>query len=124
MNMTENLRFDDAVIMFKDKQIDVEMFLREANTYAFVITVDSWHVDWQVSSVAQISNALGQVFSAVEDLTLEHDIHSRSSEEHNDVDRMEWRNLRPFSNVKTLYVEDGLVEKLSLSTIGGWRDTS
>ena len=64
--------------------------------------------------MAQISNALSQVFSAVEDLTLEHDIHSLSSEEHNDVDGMEWRNLfRPFSNVKTLRVENGLVEELS-----------
>jgi hypothetical protein len=114
MNTTENLRFDNAVIMFKDKYIDVLMFLREANTYAFGVTVDCWDLDWQVSSVAQISNALSQVFSAVENLTLEHEVHSRSSEEHNDVDRIEWRNLlRSFNNVKTLRVEDGLVEELS-----------
>jgi hypothetical protein len=66
------------------------------------------------SSVAQISNALCQVFSAVEHLTLEHEVHSQSSEEHNDVDRIEWHNLlRSFGNVKTLRVEDGLVEELS-----------
>jgi hypothetical protein len=114
MNTTENLRFDNAVIMFKDKYIDVLMFLREADTYAFGVTVDCWHLDWQVSSVAQISNAFSRVFSAVEHLTLEHEAHSQSSEEHNDVDRIEWRNLlRSFSNVKILRVEDGLVEKLS-----------
>jgi hypothetical protein len=40
--------------------------------------------------------------------------HSQSSEEHNDVDRLEWRNLlRSFSNVKTLRVQDGLVKELS-----------
>jgi hypothetical protein len=55
-----------------------------------------WHLDWQVSSVAQFSNALSQVFSAVEHLTLKHEVHIQSSEleEHNDVDRS-------FSNVKT-----------------------
>ena len=57
---------------------------------------------------------LSQVFSAIDHLTLRHDVHSRSSEEQNDVDRIEWRNLlRPLSNVKTLHIDDGLVEQLS-----------
>jgi hypothetical protein len=114
MNTTETLRFDNAVIKFNDKQVNVLVFLREADTYAFGGAVDCWHLDWQVSSVAQISTALSQVFSAVEHLTLEHEVHSQSSEEHNDVDRIEWHNLlRSFSNVKILRVEDGLVEELS-----------
>ena len=114
MNTTENLRFDNAVIMFKDKYIDVLMYLHEADTYAFGITVDCWHLDWQVSSVAQICNALSQVFTAVEHLTLEHEVHSRSSEEHNVVDRINWSTLlRSFSNVKTLRVENGLVKQIS-----------
>jgi hypothetical protein len=38
----------------------------------------------------------------------------RSSEEHKEVDRTEWRKLlRSFSNVKTLSVDDGLVWELS-----------
>jgi hypothetical protein len=126
-NTTENLRFDNAVIMFKDKQIHVAMFLREADTYAFDVIADCWPLDCQVSSVAQISNALSQVFSPVGRVTLEHEVvHSQSSEEHNDVDRIEWRNLlKSFGNVKTLRVEDGLVEELiSLSTIGGRRASS
>jgi hypothetical protein len=114
MRTTETLGFDNAVIKFNDKQVNVLVFFREADTYAFGGAVDCWHLDWQVSSVAQISNALSQVFSAVEHLTLEHEAHCQSSEEHNDVDRIEWRNLlRSFSNVKTLRVEDGLVEELS-----------
>jgi hypothetical protein len=116
MNTTENLRFDDALVMFKNKRIDVQMFFLGADTYAFGVGVDCWHLDWQVSSVVQIFNALSQVFSAVEQLTLEHEVHSQSTEEHNDVDRIEWRSLlRSFSNVKTLRVEDGLVEALSRS---------
>jgi hypothetical protein len=115
MDTTKNLRFNEAVIMFKDKQIHMQMLSREAETYAFAVTVDSWHLDWQVSSMAQISNALRQVFSAVEDLSLLREVHSQSSEEHNYVDRIEWRNLlRSFSNVKTLRIEDWLVaEELS-----------
>jgi hypothetical protein len=82
--------------------------------YALILTVDSWHLDWQVSSVAQISNSLGQMFSAVEHLTLEHEEHSLSSEEHNEVDHTEWlRLLRSFSNVKTFRIDNGLVEELS-----------
>ena len=109
MNTTENLRFDNAEIRFKDKQVHVLIFSREAD---FVIGFDCWHLDWQVSSMAQISNAFNQVFSAVEHLTLGHEVHT--SEEHDNVDRTEWRNiLRSFSTVKTLRVEDGLVEELS-----------
>jgi hypothetical protein len=82
--------------------------------YALGIVVDCCHLDWQVSSMAQISNSLSQMFSAVEHLTLEHEVHSQSSEEHNEVDRTEWRKLlRPFSNVKTLRIENGLVKDLS-----------
>jgi hypothetical protein len=111
---TENLRFDNAALMFKDKFIDVWMSFRETATYTFGVTVDCWHLGWQVSFSAQISNALSQVFSPVEHLTLRHEVHSQSSVDHNDVDRIEWRNLlKSFSNVKTLRVDNGLAEELS-----------
>ena len=114
-NTTENLRFDNAQILFNDKEIYVGMSFCEADTDAFFVKVDCVHLDWQVSFVAQISNALSQVLSVVEHLTLGYEVHSQSSEEHNHVDRIQWRNvLRPFSNVKTLRVEHGLVKELSL----------
>jgi hypothetical protein len=118
MNSIENFRFDIAVIRFKDKKIQMLTIFDGGYTggvtLTFVVTVDCWHFDWQVSSAVQISNALSQVFSAVEDLTLEHEAHGQSSEEHNDVDRIEWRNLlRSFNNVKTLLVKDRLVKELS-----------
>ena len=114
MNNIENLRFHDALIMFKDKEIQVGMSLRETDTYPFVIRVDCWHLDWQVSIVAQVCNGLSQVVSTMELLDLRREVHSQSSEDHNDVDRIEWRNLlRSFSNVKTLGVGNGLVEQLS-----------
>jgi hypothetical protein len=66
--------------------------------------------------MAQIFDSHNQIFSTVEHLTLEHKVHTRSSEEHNEVDRTEWRKLLElFSNVKTLRVDHGLVKELSRS---------
>ena len=117
MNTTDNLRFDNAVITLHEKQIDLVTYLREADTYAFAMTVDCWHLGWQaLSSVAQILNALSQVFSSVEHLTLQNEVYGQSFIEHNNNDRIrvEWRRLlRSFSNVKTLCVGDGLVQQLS-----------
>jgi hypothetical protein len=113
---TENLRFDRAVFWFESKQVYVVVNPPDINMpmAAFSIKVGCWHLDWQVSSVAHIFNAPSQISSGVEYLTLLHELHSRSSEEHNVVDRTEWRKLlRSFSNVKTLQVHRGLVRKLS-----------
>ena len=114
MNTTEYSRFNSAVIYFTGKRIIVAMYLNRAETYVFGVSVRGWHLDWQVSSMAQILNPLSRVFSPVEYLTLRHEVHSQSSEEHNEVDRIEWRKLlRSFNNVKTLHVGDGLVKELS-----------
>jgi hypothetical protein len=116
MGRTENFRFDRAEFKFYSERVYVRVNHAETNMPddAFSIIVYCWHLDWQVSSVAQIFNALSQIFSAVEHLTLAHEIHSRSSKEHNEVDRTEWRKLlRSFSNVKTLDIDDGLVRELS-----------
>ena len=64
--------------------------------------------------MAQISNSLNQMSAAVKHLTLEHEVHHLSSEEHNEVDHTEWRKiLSSFSNVETLRIDYGLVEELS-----------
>ena len=118
MDTTENLRFDTAKFWFDDKLVHVEVHPpgEAMMKAAFLIFVFCWHLDWQVSSVAQIFNSLGHLFSAVEHLTFEHELHSQSSEAHNEVDRTEWRKLlRPFRNVKTLWIGNGLVEQLSRS---------
>jgi hypothetical protein len=116
MGRSEIVRFDRAEFQFISDQVFVTGRSPETNIIwpVFAIFVDGWHLGWQVSSVAQISNALSQIFSAVEHLTFAHDVHSRSSEEHNEVDPTEWRKLlRSFRNVKTLRIEDGLVGELS-----------
>ena len=115
MNATENLTFKSAKFMFSDNSVGVRVYPHEeAEMYALSIAVDCWHLDWQVSSAAQISNSLSPLFSAVEHLTLEHEVHSQSSEEHNEADRTKWRQLLgSFRNVKTLRIDEGLVEELS-----------
>ena len=114
MNTTENLRFDTAIFKFVDRHVSVEVHYRGEPGYALGIRIFCWHLDWQISSMAQISNSLSQMFSAVEHIILQHEVHGRSSEEHDEVDRNEWRRLlRPFRNVKTLHIAKGLVENLS-----------
>ena len=109
-----NLRFDTAVFKFVDRKVRGRAYYSGETGFTFRIDIFCWHLDWQISSMAQISNSLIQMFSAVEHLILEHEIHGRSSEEHDEVDRTEWRRLlRPFRNVKTLHIAKGLVEDLS-----------
>jgi hypothetical protein len=118
VNTTETLRFDCAKFVFSRDDVYVILDLRgEAETeYALSLCVYTRHLDWQVSSVAQILNSLSQVSSTVEHLTLRYEVHSRSSKVHNTVGRTVWRNfLRPFIHVKTLHVHDGLVNQLSRS---------
>jgi hypothetical protein len=115
VNATENLTFKSAKLWFFDKYVVVAVYPHEeAEMYALSIAVKCWHLDWQVSSAAQISNLLSPAFSAVEHVTLQHEVHGQSSEEHNEADRAEWRRLLgSFRNVKTLRIDEGLVEELS-----------
>jgi hypothetical protein len=54
------------------------------------------------------------MFSAVEHLIFMHEVHGQSPEEHNEVDRDEWRRLLgSFRNVKTLRIDNGLVKDLA-----------
>ena len=114
MNTAENIKFDSAAFRFSDNQVSLVVYPRGANTYALGILVGCSHLDWQVSSMAQISDSLCQMISSVEHLVLEHDLHNHSSEEHNQVNHTEWcQLLRPFRNVKTFGIGTGLAEELS-----------
>jgi hypothetical protein len=117
MNTTENLKFRSAKFEFSHMKVDVKIYPREeAETHTLSMIVHCRHLDWQVSSVARIFNPLSLIFSAVEHLTLERKVASwlPELEEHNEVDRTEWRELLgSFSNVKTLRIAEELVEILS-----------
>ena len=114
MNTT---KFDGANFEFSSNQISVEFYFRgDAKPNTLTIYVNCSHLNWQVSSVAQLFDSLSQMFSAVEYLTLEQEVRSRPSDEHNEVNRgTVWRRLlTSFGNVKTLLVDDDrLVKELS-----------
>ena len=115
MNTIENLRFDSAKIWFSRDGVHMRLCPREkSQMYALSIDICCCHLDWQVSSMAQVFDSLSQLFSPVEHLSIEHRVHSRSTEEHNEVDPTEWHKLlRSLSNVKTFRIINGLVEELS-----------
>ena len=119
MNTTENkmLMFVSAKFEFSRQRVCVQTYPHEENKrFSLSISVDSWNLNGHISSMAQIVDALGQVFSAVEHLILDHVKDGRSSEEVFDLeaDRTEWHKLlRPFSNVKKLRVNHGLLDGFS-----------
>ena len=114
INATENLECDSVVFRFFEDYVSVAVYPRGAEVYALGILLDCLHLEQQVSFMVQISSSLSRMFSTVEHLTFQHKEHIQSSEEHNQVDRTEWRRLLgPFSNVKTLEIDNGLVEDLS-----------
>jgi hypothetical protein len=115
MTKAESLRFDSANFKFSNDRVHVKVYPpEEAEMHSLSIQVECWPLDLQVSSVAQISHSLSQVFSTVKHLTLQHEVDSRLYEEYNEVDHAEWRKLlRSFSNVKTLHIDDGFVDELS-----------
>jgi len=115
MTTADNFRFDRVEFLFYHEAVSAFVYPNaEAGVYSFTVDVYCEHIDWQVSSVAQIFNVLGPLFSDVVDITLDYKEHTLSSESHNQVDWAQWRELlRSFRNVKTLRVHNGLVRDLS-----------
>ena len=82
----------------------------------FHVTVGCRHIDWQVSAAAQIFNTLVHVVSVVKRLVIDYEEHDLSSEQHNGINRIQWRNLlRPFNSVEALHVPENLIGHLSRS---------
>jgi hypothetical protein len=118
ISSTRNLRFTSAELRFHRNLVGLSIYPgEETRMYALYMGVLGQHHDWQVSSAAQITSALGPVFSTVVDLSLHLDYQfTPSPERHNEADRTHWREvLRSFNNVKTLHVPNGLLGDLSRS---------
>src|SRR6266851_4576418 len=117
MTTADNFRFNRVRLLFYHEAVAVFVYSSVGTEIcSFTVDVYCGHLDWQVSSVAQIFNALGPLFSDVVDLALDYKEHTLSSEWHNQVDRAQWRELLgSFRNVKTLRVHNGLVSDLSRS---------
>ena len=118
MRTTASLKFHEAEIEFSSVAVRIGLYPRDGRgKWAFRMDVDCEDFDWQVSSVAEISDALSQAFSMAEHLTLGVGRGNTSpdmGEGCYEVDSTAWhRLLRAFSNVKTLFVDSPLVTELS-----------
>jgi hypothetical protein len=113
MNTAKNLSFESAKFEFSNNRVSVGMNLREEEVHALSMAVYCLELSSQVTSLAQIFDSLSQKMFTVEHLTFEHELHDEDHDEV-EVDRTEWHTLlRSFGNVKTLCVDDGLVDELS-----------
>jgi hypothetical protein len=103
----ENLRSRMAKIVFSRETALVKMYPDEEDmSRALYTEAFCRNVDWQVSAMVQILQALTPVFSSVEHLTLVFEKHTPSSNGHREVDETQWcRLLRPFSHVTVLQVD-------------------
>ncbi len=117
MTTTENLRLSNANFIFYHRAVSVSVSSSvRTSLVTFFIQVTCDHLDWQVSSMAQIFNILSPLLSTVVDLTLVHEEHTLLSEGHNQADRAQWHELLgSFRKVKTLRVHKGLVGEVSRS---------
>ena len=128
MNSTENLRFHSAKFVFSWDEVYVEASPPEAEMYSLSMHVHCEDLDEQARSMAQIFNSPSQILSTVQHLTFKHNVQYSLSEGDDNVghtlwhrlnrlfknDHPEWRQLvRLFSNLKTLHVDDELVQEFS-----------
>jgi hypothetical protein len=113
INAARHLTFDSVKFAFFSNEIFVGVKRREdpvGNVLSMGV-IHSRSLDLQVSSMAQIFDSIGQIFSMVEYLAFEYD---EFYEIRHVFDRTKWRRLlRPFCNVKTLHIDEHLVEGLS-----------
>ena len=124
MRTAVNLKFHDAEIEFSRGAVRVGLYPRDGNgKWAFRMDVDCEDLDWQISSVAEISSALGQAFSAVENLTLGMKRGNPSPDTEigcYEVGCTLWhRLLSSFVNAKTLFVDSSLMAELSRCLLSG-----
>jgi hypothetical protein len=119
INRTSNLRFTVSEVIFDDEAIHVRLYPHEeAVLDASFIRVGCTDFEWQVATAAQISAQLETVLSAIVLLTFKYgkDPVSHSQELNNEGNCARWREiLRPFDDVTTLRISDGLVKDLSRS---------
>ena len=117
MSTAENIRPNTIALTFLLDHLTVVAYPHKgARMFTLVMAISGRHLDWQVASTAQVLQTLRTVFSAVEHLTLEYKRHLISLEWKNEADRAQWRELlETFENVKTLHVDDELVEQISRS---------
>ena len=88
---------------------------RGIGKFGLYVNVNCETLDWQIDSATQVCGALGNVLSAVEDLTIDIDMDvMRSFWENDTLDSTLWHELLlPFIGVKKLHISFSLTLELS-----------
>jgi hypothetical protein len=82
--------------------------------FSLHVNVSCEPLDWQLDSATQVCSALGQVLSAVEELTIDLDVDGMPLDWENTRDNMPWNDLLlPFTGVKKLRIGSLLTHGLS-----------
>jgi hypothetical protein len=116
INTTQELRSHLARVDFGENKVSVVVDHEDLHRddSLFRIEVDCKRLDWQVYTTAQICTAAAPVLSAAQTLTLKFHNHRPPSVQRDDVISTKWHDLlMPFTGVKTLRVDTGLVGELS-----------
>ena len=125
ISAAQNLRLKIVSFAFSQNCLAVTAFPHMgARLYSLYMELGGRRLDWQVVSAAQVFYAPWTVFSAVEHISLEYNRDNMSSEWNIEADRTRWRELLgSFGNVKTLFVDGGLVGQLSRALQPGKGDS-
>ena len=117
IHRTERFRCLIARVFFNKHgaSIDVDHYKQcVVRTASLYINVNCKTLDWQTDSATQVCSALGNVLSAVEELTLDLDADAMPLFRERTLDSTVWRELLlPFTGVKKLHI--GLSLTLALS---------
>ena len=113
------LRFTGASLRFDRMGFALQAYPRKGSRmYALSMAIYRLGDDWPLSSTVLMLDILGPVFSGVMHLSIgicdkDHMLWS-GSPTYNKADRAQWRDiLKPFNNVKSLCMEDGLIREIS-----------
>ncbi|KAN0135779.1 hypothetical protein V8E53_006419 [Lactarius tabidus] len=113
-NNTERLKLPKAKLIFGRDAVSVISDQHNPRQY-INMTVTCKQLDWQIDCAAQVCSALMPVLSVVNELTVDfYQPVMPTQWQNGEIDGTTWHELlRPFIDVKTLYICGGVLEELS-----------
>ena len=114
-NNAEIPRLETVTLTFRDNILRVYACtpIYGLASYTLDMGLGGRRADYQVARAAQVFHMLRAVFPVVEHLNLDCEMCSTSSDQNDEADRTQWRELfRTFGNVKALYTHDRLIEQV------------
>ncbi|KAH9971565.1 hypothetical protein BGW80DRAFT_445352 [Lactifluus volemus] len=111
MQSSEDLTFRAVQVTFGISAVSLHVVPWKWDT-PLMLQIMCGRIDWQVASAVQLFGTLSPVLSLIEKVAFSYDEHHQS-EWLDNVDQRQWRELlRPFTNVKTIHMKDGLISKI------------